>query len=60
MSGLFMALQSKMIACGTRVMFFSMVVRFIIGPVLMAIPSYAIGMRGEMLGAAIVQVPLMQ
>lgn len=51
-----MASQPKIIACGARMMLVSMAVRFIIGPALMSVPSYAVGMRGSLLGAAIVQV----
>ncbi|XP_029118952.1 probable auxin efflux carrier component 8 [Elaeis guineensis] len=58
--GLFMASQSSIIACGTRMMVLSMALRFIIGPALIAIPSYAIGMRATLLKVAIVQAALPQ
>lgn len=51
-----MASQSSIIACGTRMMVLSMGLRFIIGPALIAIPSYALGMRATLLKVAIVQV----
>lgn len=51
-----MASQSSIIACGTRMMILSMGLRFIIGPALIAITSYAIGMRATLLKVAIVQV----
>ncbi|XP_072979931.1 probable auxin efflux carrier component 8 [Typha angustifolia] len=58
--GLFTASQSNIIACGARMMVFAMALRFIIGPALMAISSYACGMRGILLKVAIVQAALPQ
>ncbi|KAH7677269.1 Membrane transport protein [Dioscorea alata] len=58
--GLFMALQPKMIACGNSVAAFSMAVRFIVGPVVMAVASYVVGLRGVLLHVAIVQAALPQ
>lgn len=55
-AGLFMALQPKIIACGQRVATFSMAVRFLTGPAVMAATSIAIGLRGVLLHVAIVQV----
>lgn len=54
--GLFMALQPKMIACGNKVATFSMAVRFLTGPAVMAVAAIAIGLRGDLLRIAIVQV----
>ena len=51
-----MALQPKMIACGKSVAAFSMAVRFLTGPAVIAATSIAIGMRGVLLHVAIVQV----
>ena len=51
-----MALQPKIIACGQRVATFSMAVRFLTGPAVMAATSIAIGLRGVLLHVAIVQV----
>ncbi|XP_020259226.1 probable auxin efflux carrier component 8 isoform X1 [Asparagus officinalis] len=58
--GLFMASQPKLIACGTWMMLLSMGARFAIGPATMAIPSYAIRMRGKLLSAAIIQAAFPQ
>ncbi|KAL8150781.1 hypothetical protein V2J09_020589 [Rumex salicifolius] len=58
--GLFMALQPKIIACGNSVAVFSMAVRFIAGPVVMAVASLIIGLRGNLLRVAIVQAALPQ
>lgn len=58
--GLFMALQPRIIACGNRIATFSMAVRFLIGPAVMAAASYAVGLRGVLLHVAIVQAALPQ
>ncbi|CAJ2649843.1 unnamed protein product [Trifolium pratense] len=58
--GLFMALQPKLIACGKRVATFSMAVRFLTGPAVIAATSIAIGIRGVLLHVAIVQAALPQ
>ncbi|XP_057785507.1 probable auxin efflux carrier component 1b [Salvia miltiorrhiza] len=58
--GLFMALQPKIIACGKSVAAFSMAVRFITGPAVMAAASIAVGLRGVLLHIAIVQASLPQ
>ncbi|OMO69814.1 Auxin efflux carrier [Corchorus capsularis] len=54
--GLFMALQPKIIACGKSVATFSMAVRFLTGPAVIAATGIAIGLRGVLLHVAIVQV----
>ncbi|RWR82636.1 auxin efflux carrier component 2-like protein [Cinnamomum micranthum f. kanehirae] len=56
--GLFMALQPKMIACGRSVAAFSMAIRFVVGPAVMAATSTAIGIRGVLLQVSIVQAAL--
>ncbi|KAK4757283.1 hypothetical protein SAY87_007410 [Trapa incisa] len=53
--GLFMALQPRIIACGKSVATFSMAVRFLTGPAVIAATSIAIGLRGVLLHVAIVQ-----
>ncbi|KAK3164889.1 hypothetical protein QOZ80_1AG0026120 [Eleusine coracana subsp. coracana] len=58
--GLFMALQPRIIACGYRAAGYSMAVRFLIGPAVMAAASLAIGLRGTLLRIAIVQAALPQ
>ncbi|XP_019177944.1 PREDICTED: auxin efflux carrier component 2 [Ipomoea nil] len=58
--GLFMALQPKLIACGKSVATFSMAVRFLTGPAVIAATSIAIGLRGVLLHVAIVQAALPQ
>ncbi|VAH78273.1 unnamed protein product [Triticum turgidum subsp. durum] len=58
--GLFTALQTKIIACGTKKMLLSLGFRFFLGPALMMVSSYAVGMRGILLKVAIVQAALPQ
>ncbi|KAJ6741669.1 AUXIN EFFLUX CARRIER COMPONENT [Salix viminalis] len=58
--GLFMALQPRIIACGNSVAVFSMGVRFLTGPAIMAAASFAVGLRGVLLRIAIVQAALPQ
>ncbi|GAB4845307.1 Peptidyl-prolyl cis-trans isomerase NIMA-interacting protein 1 [Ancistrocladus abbreviatus] len=58
--GLFMALQPRIIACGNSVAAFTMGVRFLVGPAVMAASSFIIGLRGVLLHVAIVQAALPQ
>ncbi|GER51912.1 auxin efflux carrier [Striga asiatica] len=58
--GLFMALQPRIIACGKSVAAFSMAIRFLTGPAVMAAASIAVGLRGVLLRVAIVQAALPQ
>ncbi|KAI4386576.1 hypothetical protein MLD38_004498 [Melastoma candidum] len=58
--GLFMALQPRIIACGNSIAAFSMAVRFLTGPAVMAAASIAVGLRGSLLHIAIVQAALPQ
>lgn len=51
-----MALQPKLIACGNSIAAFAMAVRFLTGPAVMAAASVAIGLHGNLLRVAIVQV----
>ncbi|KAK1272049.1 putative auxin efflux carrier component 8 [Acorus gramineus] len=54
--GLFMALQEKVVACGPNLTVFGMALRFVAGPAAMAIGSIAVGLRGDVLRIAIIQV----
>ncbi|KAJ6778874.1 AUXIN EFFLUX CARRIER COMPONENT 1B-RELATED [Salix koriyanagi] len=58
--GLFMALQPRIIACGNSIASFSMGVRFLTGPAVMAAASFAVGLRGDLLRIAIVQVKTLE
>lgn len=51
-----MALQPKIIACGTKMATLGMAIRFLSGPMIMSAASIAVGLRGVHLHAAIVQV----
>lgn len=51
-----MALQGKIIACGTSLTIFGMVLRFIAGPAAMTIGAIAVGLHGDVLRVAIIQV----
>lgn len=54
--GLFMGLQPKLISCGKKIATYSMAVRFLVGPAVIAATSLAVGLRGVLLHVAIVQV----
>ena len=56
MTGLFMAPQTRLIACGKSNEIFGMVLRFLTGPTIMEVASIAVGLRGCILHIAIVQV----
>ncbi|XP_020540279.1 auxin efflux carrier component 5 [Jatropha curcas] len=57
--GIFMALQEKVISCGAGLAVIGMILRFIAGPAAMAIGSIAVGLRGNVLLVAIIQVNLL-
>lgn len=54
--GLFMALQPRIIACGTKMAAIGMAIKFIGGPLVMSAASVVVGLRGVQLHTAIVQV----
>lgn len=58
--GLFMASQKSVIACGARKATLAMAMKFVAGPLLMAAPSIALGLRGTLLKVAILQAALPQ
>ncbi|XP_057753711.1 auxin efflux carrier component 5 [Arachis stenosperma] len=58
--GIFMALQEKVIACGTSMTVFGLVLKFIAGPAAMAISCIAVGLRGDVLKVAIIQAAVPQ
>jgi auxin efflux carrier family len=55
-SGIFMALQEKVISCGPSLTLFGLVLKFIAGPAAMAISAIVVGLRGDVLRIAIIQV----
>ncbi|KAJ7550576.1 hypothetical protein O6H91_07G107100 [Diphasiastrum complanatum] len=58
--GLFMALQKRLLVCGTTLALSGMVLRFLTGPAVMAASSIGVGMRGVSLQVSIVQAALPQ
>ncbi|KAL9314685.1 hypothetical protein ACSQ67_020137 [Phaseolus vulgaris] len=56
--GLFMALQPKIITCGKTQAMISMVIKFLVGPIVMLATSKAMGINGVLLKVAIVQASL--
>ncbi|KAG2601365.1 probable auxin efflux carrier component 9 [Panicum virgatum] len=57
-SGTFIARQSRFVPCGYTIASLSMVLKFLIGPVIMLLVSLAIGMHGTLLHIAVVQAAL--
>jgi auxin efflux carrier family protein len=53
---LFMALQEKIIVCGTGPAILGMVLRFVAGPAATAVGAMILGLRGDVLRLAIIQV----
>jgi hypothetical protein len=53
---MFIAWQSQFVACGYAITSVSMVLKFLIGPVLMLLASLAIGIHSTVLHVAVVQV----
>ncbi|KAI9077980.1 hypothetical protein K1719_040109 [Acacia pycnantha] len=58
--GIFMALQDKLIACGSSLTVFSMVLKLVAGPAAMAIASLCVGLHADVLRVAIIQAALPQ
>ncbi|KAK1619868.1 hypothetical protein QYE76_025385 [Lolium multiflorum] len=57
-SGTFIARQSQFIPCGYTIASMSMLLKFLIGPVVMLIASLVVGMHGTLLHMAVVQAAL--
>lgn len=55
-----MALEPKIMSCRKREALFSMLVKFLVGPIVMAATSAAIGIRGDILRVSILQVLLQE
>jgi auxin efflux carrier family protein len=55
-AGLFMAQQEKVLACGPSFAALGLALKFALGPAAMAIGSIAVGLRGDVLRVAIIQV----
>ncbi|CAJ1975830.1 unnamed protein product [Sphenostylis stenocarpa] len=59
-ASLFMGLQPKMMTCGKTRAMISMVVKFLVGPMLILATSKAIGINGVLLRVVVVQAALPQ
>ncbi|WVZ60387.1 hypothetical protein U9M48_010421 [Paspalum notatum var. saurae] len=57
-SGTFIARQSRFVPCGYTIASLSMILKFLVGPVLMLLASLALGMHGTLLHIAVVQAAL--
>ncbi|TVU18928.1 hypothetical protein EJB05_35048, partial [Eragrostis curvula] len=57
-TGTFIARQSRFVPCGYTVASISMVLKFLVGPVIMLLTSLAIGLHGTLLRVAVVQAAL--
>lgn len=55
-AGLFMALQERIIVCGAGLTALGMALRFVAGPAATAAGAVALGLRGDLLRLAIIQV----
>ncbi|XP_009781685.1 auxin efflux carrier component 5-like [Nicotiana sylvestris] len=56
--GVFVAMQEKIMAGGTRVVMFGLLLRFVVGPATMTVGSFVVGLHGNVLRAAILQAAL--
>ncbi|KAD4586461.1 hypothetical protein E3N88_24062 [Mikania micrantha] len=54
--GLVMSMQEKMIECSAKLAVLGMVLRFMVAPATMAVGSFLVGLRGNILHVAIIQV----
>ncbi|KAJ1285836.1 hypothetical protein BS78_03G308400 [Paspalum vaginatum] len=57
-SGTFIARQSRFVPCGYTIATLSMLLKFLVGPVIMLLASLALGMHGQLLHIAVVQAAL--
>ncbi|KAF0919683.1 hypothetical protein E2562_030934 [Oryza meyeriana var. granulata] len=57
-SGTFIARQSRFVPCGYKIASFSMIIKFLIGPMVMLFASLVIGMHGTLLHISVVQAAL--
>lgn len=55
-AGAFMAQRKKFITCGYYLAVLAMVMRFLIGPIVMLVSSFAVGLQGVFLNVGVVQV----
>jgi hypothetical protein len=55
-SGTFIARQSRFVPCGYTIASMSMILKFLIGPLVMLVTSLVVGMHGTLLRIVVVQV----
>jgi len=55
-----MAQQDKLIPCGPSLTFLGLVLKFVLDPIAMTIGSIAVGLRGDVVRVAIIQVQIHQ
>ncbi|KAK4780251.1 hypothetical protein SAY87_016357 [Trapa incisa] len=58
--GIFMALQEKIVACGANLTIFGLLLKFVAGPITLAIGAVTVGLHGDVLRIAIIQAALPQ
>ncbi|KAG9149821.1 hypothetical protein Leryth_023638 [Lithospermum erythrorhizon] len=58
--GLFMAVQPKIVACGSGLTIVAMVLRFVVGPAAMVIASLVVRLHGDIFRASFIQAALPQ
>lgn len=59
-TGLFMASQSSIIACGTKMAIITMLLKFVLGPALMIASAYCIRLKSTLFKVAILQVKILK
>ncbi|XP_039173006.1 auxin efflux carrier component 5-like [Eucalyptus grandis] len=59
-AGIFIPMQTRVIACGTGPTVLGLVSRFVVGPTIMAVCSLAVGLHGPALQIAIIQAAIPQ
>ncbi|XP_076911990.1 auxin efflux carrier component 5-like [Bidens hawaiensis] len=58
--GLFMALQKKIVHCSVKLTIVGMVLRFVAAPASLAVGSFSVGLRGDVLRVVVIQAALPQ
>ncbi|KAL1205939.1 Auxin efflux carrier component 8 [Cardamine amara subsp. amara] len=58
--GLFVASQSSIIACGTKMAIITMLLKFVLGPALMIVSAFSVRLRSTLLRVTILQAALPQ
>lgn len=56
LSGIFIAMQRKVIACGMKIAILGLVLRFVVGPALTTLGALAVGLQGNVFQITVIQV----